>query len=63
MSVWFEWQTHSGDGDGADRGGYPTTTGDDLAISGPSVVGCVCKSIKLKLKGEVFSFQQSGGLA
>ena len=29
----------AGDGDGADRGGYPTTTGDDLVISGPSEVG------------------------
>ena len=29
----------AGDGDGADRGGYPTTTGDDLAISGPGEVG------------------------
>ena len=53
----------AGDGDGADRGGYLTTTGDDLAISGPGEVGCVRKGIKLKLKGEVFSFQHSGELA
>ena len=27
----------AGDGDGDDRGGCPTTTGDDLSISGPDL--------------------------
>ena len=53
----------AGDGDGADRGGYPTTTGDDLAISGPGEVGGSWVGIKPKGVGEVFSFQHSGGLA
>ena len=52
----------AGDGDGADRGGCPTTTGDDLAISGPGEVGGSWKSIKSKRVGEVFSFQHNGGL-
>ena len=52
----------AGDGDGADRGGCPTTTGDDLAISGPGEVGGSWESIKTKGVGEVFSFQHSGGL-
>ena len=52
----------AGDGDGADRGGCPTTTGDDLAISGPGEVGGNWVGIKSKGVGEVFSFQQSGGL-
>ena len=55
----------AGDGDGADRGGCPTTTGDDLAISGPGEVGGSWSSwvsIKLKGVGEVSSFQHSCGL-
>ena len=51
----------AGDGDGADRGGYPTTTGDDLAISGPGEVGGSWVGIKPKGVSEVFSFQHSGG--
>ena len=52
----------AGDGDGDDRGGYPTTTGDDLAISGPGEVGGNWKSIKSKGVVEVSSFQHGGGL-
>ena len=51
-----------GDGDGVDRGGYPTTTGDDLAISGPGEVGGSWVGSELKGIGEVASFQHSGGL-
>ena len=51
----------AGDGDGADRGGYPSTTGDDLAISGPGEVGRSWSSFKPKGVSEVFPFQQSGG--
>ena len=51
-----------GDGDGVDRGGYPSATGDDLAISGPGEVGGSWSSIKPKGVGEAFSFHYSGGL-
>ncbi len=52
----------AGDGDGADRGGYPTTTGDDLAIPGPGEVGRSWFSFKPIGVHEVFSFQHRGGL-
>ena len=53
----------AGDVDGADRGGYPTTTGDDLAISGPVKVGGSWVGIKHKGEDKVISFQHmhSGG--
>ena len=53
----------AGDGDGADRGGCPTTTGDDLAISGPGEVDGNWVGINLKGVGEALSFQRwIGGL-
>ena len=52
----------AGDGDGADRGGYSSTTGDDLVIPGPSEVGESWESIKPKGVSEVFSLQHSSGL-
>ena len=53
----------AGNGDAADRGGYPNiTTGDDLAIPRPGEVGWSWSSIKPKGVSEVFSFQHSGGL-
>ena len=51
----------AGDGDGADKGGYPTTIGDDLAISGPGEIGGSWVGIKPQREGEVISFQHSGG--
>ena len=52
----------AGDVDGADRGGYPTTTRDDLAISGPGEVGGSWVVFKPKGVSEVFPFQHSSGL-
>ena len=52
----------AGDGDGADRGGYPTTTGDDFSISGPGEVGGSWFSFKPKEDSEAKSFQHSIGL-
>ena len=52
----------AGDGDGADRGGYPTTTGDDLAISGPGEVGGSWFSFKPKGVSEVSLFQYDSAL-
>ena len=46
----------AGDGDVADRGGYPSTTGDDLAISGPGEVGGSWSSFEPKGVGEVSPF-------
>ena len=47
------------DSDGVDRGGYPITTGDYLAISEPSEVGGNWVDIKLKDDGNIVSFQHS----